>query len=73
MYEEICELQYLCIYFAHNQIMCKPCVGATLVRFQALIAHAFLARSIPFCATNRQVYQDQYVENRFHVSQDLVR
>ena len=29
--------------------MCKPCVGAKLVlRFQALIAHAFLDRSIPF-------------------------
>ena len=29
--------------------MCKPCVGAKLVlRFQALIAHAFLNRSIPF-------------------------
>ena len=28
--------------------MCKPCVGAKLVlRFQALIAHAFLDRSIP--------------------------
>ena len=29
--------------------MCKPCVGAKLVlRFQALITHAFLDRSIPF-------------------------
>ena len=29
--------------------MCKPCVGAKLVlRVQALIAHAFLDRSIPF-------------------------
>ena len=29
--------------------MCKPCVGAKVVlRFQALIAHAFLDRSIPF-------------------------
>ena len=29
--------------------MCKPCVGAKVVlRFQALIAHAFLDQSIPF-------------------------
>ena len=29
--------------------MCKPCVGAkVIIRFQALISHAFLNRSIPF-------------------------
>ena len=54
--------------------MCKPCVGAKLVlRFQALIAHAFLDRSIPYLTTYRHVYQDQYVENGFNLSQDLVR
>ena len=35
------------VYLAHETLMCKPCVGAKLVRFQALIAHAFLNRSIP--------------------------
>ena len=51
--------------------MCKPCVGAKVVlRFQALIAHAFPDRSIPF--TYRPVHQDQYVENGFYLSQDLV-
>ena len=47
-YEEICELQYLCL-LGTSPLMCKPCVGAKLVfRFQALTAHAFFDRSIPF-------------------------
>ena len=47
-YDEICELQYLCL-LGTQPLMCKPCVGAKVVlRFQALIAHAFLYRSIPF-------------------------
>ena len=50
--------------------MCKHCVGSNLVlRFLALIAHAFLNRSI---CTNRHVHQDQYVVNGFHLSQDVV-
>ena len=43
--------------------MCKPCVGAKLVlRFQALIAHAFLNRSIPFSVPQIGIY------NRINVS-----
>ena len=57
--------------------MCKPRVGAKRVpRFQALIAHAFLDRLMPcltVCTTNRHVHQDKYVENGFHLSQDVVR
>ena len=41
-----------CAFTLHihiTTIMCKPCVGAKLVlRFQALITHALLDRSIPF-------------------------
>ena len=37
--------------------MCKPCVGAKLVlRFHALIAHAFLDRSIPFVVPQIGMY-----------------
>ena len=47
-YDKICELQYLCL-LGKLPLMCKPCVGAKVVlRFQALITHAFLDRSITF-------------------------
>ena len=39
----------VCVYLEHQPLMRKPSVGAKLVlRFQALIAHVFLDRSIPF-------------------------
>ena len=59
-------------------LMCKPCAGAKLVlRFQALI-HVDSSSCISglinshVYTTNRHVHQDQYIENGFNFSQDLL-
>ena len=49
--------------------MCKHCVGAQLAFSGAHIS--CISPSIN--TTNRHAYQDQYVENGFHLSQNMVR
>ena len=58
----------------HKLLKCKPSVGAKLIlRFQALITHTFIDRSILFCSANRHVHPDLYPENEYNFSQGLVQ
>ena len=45
----------------YTYVMCKPCVGAKVViRFQALISHAFLDRSIPSICRKRILFISRF-------------
>ena len=69
-YEEIFELQYMCIYLHIATNVQTLCWSKTSPSFSG--AHSSCI-SLSNNITNRHVHQDQYVENGFHLSQDLGR